>query len=236
MAKKHPIKKTHAKTVKHYIQLYFVTVAMSAFVFILGNLLFQPQPCANSKSCTSDLAEKIENGAMGVFAGKEILAPHINLAYDKNFTVLGTKDAKGEKHIYVDLANQKLYAYEGKEKIFETLVSTGRWGKTPVGNFHIWHKVRSTRMSGGEGNDAYDLPNVPFVMFFYGDFGLHGAYWHDNYGHTMSHGCVNMRPIDAEVIYNWSDGPEGKQKGTPVSVCEEFTGPDNCVQTNPINK
>ncbi len=67
-------------------------------------------------------------------------------------------------------------------------------------------------MTGGEGADYYDLPNVPFVMFFGNDqvpdgagFSLHGAYWHDNFGHPMSHGCVNMRQIDAETLYNWVD-------------------------------
>jgi hypothetical protein len=65
-------------------------------------------------------------------------------------------------------------------------------------------------MSGGEGADYYYLPNVPFVMFFSNDkvaasrgFSLHGTYWHDNFGHAMSHGCVNMRTIDAQKLYEW---------------------------------
>jgi hypothetical protein len=69
-------------------------------------------------------------------------------------------------------------------------------------------------MTGGEGADYYDLPNVPYVMFFGGGnvpdgsgFGLHGTYWHDNFGHPMSHGCVNMRTIDAEKLYDWVDPP-----------------------------
>jgi hypothetical protein len=69
-------------------------------------------------------------------------------------------------------------------------------------------------MTGGEGADFYDLPNVPYVMFFSGPnapagagFSLHGAYWHDNFGHPMSHGCVNMRIVDAEKLYDWADPP-----------------------------
>ena len=49
-------------------------------------------------------------------------------------------------------------------------------------------------------------------MFFYNSkvskgagYSLHGAYWHNNFGHVMSHGCVNMRQIDAEKIYNWAN-------------------------------
>ncbi|MDE2026797.1 MAG: L,D-transpeptidase, partial [Patescibacteria group bacterium] len=103
-----------------------------------------------------------------------------------------------------------------------------------IGNFHVWEKLVATRMTGGEGADAYDLPNVPWVMYFYHDFGLHGAYWHDNFGHTMSHGCVNMRQVDAKALFSWVDGPDGSKLGTPVSICNQFTN-GQCVQDNPIN-
>jgi len=36
-------------------------------------------------------------------------------------------------------------------------------------------------------------------------FSLHGAYWHNNFGHPMSHGCVNMKIADAEKIYYWTN-------------------------------
>jgi lipoprotein-anchoring transpeptidase ErfK/SrfK len=92
----------------------------------------------------------------------------------------------------------------------ETLISSGKWFPTPPGEYSVWVKLKATRMSGGEGADYYDLPNVPYVMFFYNNdlpkmkgFSLHGAYWHNNFGHPMSHGCVNMRTIDAEKLYNW---------------------------------
>jgi hypothetical protein len=69
-------------------------------------------------------------------------------------------------------------------------------------------------MTGGTGADFYDLPNVPYVMFFANNeipessgFSLHGAYWHDNFGHPMSHGCINMRIADAKRLYDWVDPP-----------------------------
>jgi len=47
-------------------------------------------------------------------------------------------------------------------------------------------------------------------MFFSGPgvsagagFSLHGTYWHNNFGHPMSHGCVNMRTVDAQKLYGW---------------------------------
>lgn len=189
--------------------------------------------CANSKSCVSDLAPKIENGSQGFFQGRTVVPPQID-PEEKIEPVLGVSTPTGDKHIYVDLSKQTLYAYQGKDLILKTLVSTGKWGKTPVGNFNVWEKLRATRMAGGEGADAYDLPNVPYVMYFFHDFGLHGAYWHDNFGHTMSHGCVNMRQIDAQALFEWTDGPANGKLGTPVSVCNQITGDNKCVQDNPV--
>ncbi len=238
-------KKTRAKrkqnkgkhrTFGKYIKVYLTSLAIGSAVFILGTVIFKPQvPCANSHSCTSDLTVKIENGATGMFDGKKVIPPIIAQSQETSQqSVLGTQSA-ADKHIYVDLTTQTLYAYQGATLFMQTLVSTGRWNKTPVGNFNIWEKLISTRMSGGQGADAYDLPNVPYVMYFYSDYGLHGAYWHDNFGHTMSHGCVNMRQIDAKKLYNWADGPVNGQLGTAVSVCDNFIAPGTCVQNNPIN-
>jgi lipoprotein-anchoring transpeptidase ErfK/SrfK len=66
-------------------------------------------------------------------------------------------------------------------------------------------------------------------MYFYQDYGLHGAYWHNNFGHPMSHGCINERIVDAKTLYGWAD------VGTPVSICNSFSAPNNCVQNDPIS-
>lgn len=134
--------------------------------------------------------------------------------------VLG--DSNTDKKIYVDLTNQMLYAFEGENLIYSFLVSTGKWGKTPTGVFNIWGKFRYTKMSGGSKalNTYYYLPNVPYVMFFDNDkikasrgFSIHGTYWHENFGHPMSHGCVNMKTSEAALIYDWSSPkiPDGKK-------------------------
>lgn len=219
------------------LSTYFISIFAASATFILTSYLLQPPaPCANSKTCKSGLLEKIENNSLGFFAGRAIVPPKINLASDfPNLSVLGTTIPGKEKHIYVDLSTQKLYAYEGTQKFMQTYISSGRWGRTPTGNFNIWTKLRATRMSGGQGADYYDLPNVPHVMYFYNDFGLHGAYWHNNFGHTMSHGCINMRLIDAKNIFEWADGPADNQKGTAVSICDKFIEPNNCIQNQPVN-
>lgn len=107
----------------------------------------------------------------------------------------------GVKWIDVNLSRQMLYAYEGNTIVASFLVSTGVWQfPTVTGQFHIYIKLVSTTMSG----DGYYLPNVPYTMYFYKGYGIHGTYWHNNFGHPMSHGCVNMYTPDAEWMFYWA--------------------------------
>ncbi|MDD2921961.1 MAG: L,D-transpeptidase [Anaerolineales bacterium] len=107
----------------------------------------------------------------------------------------------GVHWIDVDLSQQRVYAYEGDAVVNSFIVSTGTW-QTPTvtGEYHIWVKYVSAPMSG----PGYYLPNVPYVMYFYGSYGLHGTYWHNNFGTPMSHGCVNLSIPDSEWLYNFS--------------------------------
>jgi lipoprotein-anchoring transpeptidase ErfK/SrfK len=105
----------------------------------------------------------------------------------------------------VNLTKQRLIAYQGSRVIFSTLISSGVVKhKTAPGVFHIYAKLRSQRMTGGVGAEHYDLPNVPYVMYFYGGNAIHGTYWHHNFGHPMSHGCVNAPTSAAAFLYNWA--------------------------------
>jgi lipoprotein-anchoring transpeptidase ErfK/SrfK len=107
----------------------------------------------------------------------------------------------GERWIDVNLSQQMLYAYEGDSIVGSFLVSTGVWQfPTVTGQFHTYIKLVSTLMAG----DGYYLPNVPYTMYFYKGYGIHGTYWHNNFGHPMSHGCVNMYTPDAEWLFNWA--------------------------------
>ncbi|MEP7167405.1 MAG: L,D-transpeptidase [Candidatus Woesebacteria bacterium] len=154
-------------------------------------------------------------------------SPEDFLALDTTQTPPPTRvlgDNSLEKRIEVNLTTQTLTAFEGGAAVYEFPVSTGKWAPTPTGTFHIWSKFRFTKMSGGskERHTYYYLPNVPNVMFFSNSevagargFSIHGAYWHDNFGHPMSHGCVNMRVADSALIYNWADPsfPEAQRSG-----------------------
>ena len=113
------------------------------------------------------------------------------------------------KWIEVDLSKQRLYAHEGQQTVLTAVVSTGtRYYPTVTGRFKIYAKYRSAPMSG----PGYYLPNVPYTMYFYGGYAIHGTYWHNNFGRPMSHGCVNMKTPEARWLFNWAP------KGTLVVV------------------
>ena len=110
-----------------------------------------------------------------------------------------------ERWIDVDLTDQQLVAYEGNEPVFDTVISSGTWQHpTVTGQFRVWVRYRSQTMDGRRLGYDYYLENVPYVMYFFEDYALHGTFWHNNFGTPMSHGCVNLKTSDAEWIFNWS--------------------------------
>ena len=113
------------------------------------------------------------------------------------------------KQIVVVISTQSTYAYEDAVLQRQFVVSTG-FPATPTvqGDYTIYLKYESQRMYG----PGYDIPNVPWVMYFYQGYALHGVYWHNAFGQPFSHGCVNLRVGEAEWLYNWAP------IGTPVRV------------------
>jgi lipoprotein-anchoring transpeptidase ErfK/SrfK len=106
-----------------------------------------------------------------------------------------------ERWIDVDLSQQRTYAFEGNQLVRTFIVSTGTWAHpTITGVFRIYVKYRYTDMAG----PGYFLPNVPYTMYFYKGYGLHGTYWHHNFGTPMSHGCVNLKTEDAAWLFQWA--------------------------------
>ena len=119
--------------------------------------------------------------------------------------------------IEVNLTLQVLNAYEGQKLVRTAFVSTGTQDNpTPTGLFRIHTKMRYDDMQGPD----YYLPNVPYVMYFHGGYGLHGTYWHANFGHRMSHGCVNIPTAHAQWLFDF----------TLVGDPAEFTGSTFPVQ------
>ncbi len=110
-----------------------------------------------------------------------------------------------ERWIDVNLTQQRLVAYEGDTPVFDTLVSSGTWNHpTVTGQFRVWLRFTAQTMDGRLLGYDYYLENVPYVMYFYQDYALHGTFWHNNFGTPMSHGCVNLPTPAAEWIFNWS--------------------------------
>ena len=164
----------------------------------------------------------------GVWFNKDVPVPGDELARiigENPARVLG--ESNEEKWIDVDLTTQTLRAYEGGRVVYEFPVSTGLpWFATVTGDFRIWAKVRAQRMTGGDvaAGTFYDLPNVPFVQYFYKGSGLHGTYWHNDFGKPRSHGCVNISVPNAEKLFYWTNPvlPEGKYSRTDIKP-EEST-------------
>lgn len=114
--------------------------------------------------------------------------------------------ADDEKWIDVNLSSQTLTAFEGDQVVYSTLISSGLPEyATVTGQFRIWLRFRSQTMDGRRLGYDYVVDDVPYVMYFYKDYAIHGAYWHNNFGTPMSHGCVNMHPDEAQWLYNWAD-------------------------------
>jgi lipoprotein-anchoring transpeptidase ErfK/SrfK len=112
----------------------------------------------------------------------------------------------GEKWIDVNVSTQTLVAYEGSAPVYNALVSTGTANHpTVTGQFRIWLRFRSQDMNGYRLGYDYYLKGVPYVQYFYQDYALHGTFWHSNFGHPMSHGCVNLSPADAEWLFHWAE-------------------------------
>lgn len=123
--------------------------------------------------------------------------------------ILDPERSKHYKYIEVDLTEQKLYTYYKGAPVKDFYISSGTTKfPTPEGEWNIYAKIENTTMSGWYGEDHpenYDLENVPHVLAYDGDYTIHGAYWHWNFGNRMSHGCINVGLTDAEWLYNWAD-------------------------------
>ena len=169
--------------------------------------------CCNPQTIQQATGQFDEMANMAISNGEEVDYPKTSLAYNQappqEGNVLGAKNSSGEeKWVEVSLPEQKLRAWEGNHIVREFPISSGLWFSTPTGDYNIYWKLRYIRMKGGSRDlgTFYDLPNVPSTMFFYQGYALHGAYWHNNFGQPMSHGCVNEPFDQAAWLFEWA-GP-----------------------------
>jgi lipoprotein-anchoring transpeptidase ErfK/SrfK len=115
-----------------------------------------------------------------------------------------------EKWFDIDLDDQVLVAYQGERPVYATMVSTGKNGHgTPAMIARVAQKLEHAVMDSDK--DHYSVADVPWTMYYDHDFALHTSYWHDGFGGPRSHGCINLAPRDARLLYRWSspDVPPG---------------------------
>ncbi len=133
----------------------------------------------------------------------------------------GTPD--GAQWIDVDTRQQVLAVYEGEQPVYATMVSTGKSLGSPLGLFRVYDKMVATHMEGRPyaDYDPYFVENVPWTMHFYPRYALHGAFWHWGFGHTASHGCINLAPRDASEVFSRIGPHPGPGWSTTVESPED---------------
>ena len=138
-------------------------------------------------------------------------AKHIRLLSNEELAPLSPNVPEENKRVEVRLDEQLLLAYESGQIVFATRISTG--GKrlsgkytTPVGEFITYHKRPTRHMATGDiASNGFDLPGVPWVLYITeSGISFHGTYWHNDYGHPHSHGCINMTPQAAKWLFRWT--------------------------------
>ncbi len=123
-----------------------------------------------------------------------------------------------EKWVHVRVNEGALVAYSGDRAVFAAVISPGVHGahatgrfRTPTGRFRIGAKHLTSDMGGSLGSGSWRSRAVPWVAYFHGGYALHGAWWHDAFGRPRSHGCINLTPGDARMLFKWIEPrvPEG---------------------------
>lgn len=138
-----------------------------------------------------------------------------------------TKVPEKSKWIHIDLSEQTLVAYRGDEPVFATLVSSGKEGyEPPKGLFRVLNKHVSVTMNGSDPIEGwYEVEEVPWTMYYWEGYAVHGAYWHNDFGTTRSHGCTNVPPADARWLFYWTTPhlPNGWQGIEQIGTWLKFT-------------
>ncbi len=112
-----------------------------------------------------------------------------------------TSNDVSAQSIIVDISDQRLTAYVHGVPVNTFLISSGTYAfPTPYAKTPITAKI-PMKDYGGVG---YWLPNTPWNLRFRTHYYIHTAYWHNNFGHRMSHGCINTRLEDAKWMYDWA--------------------------------
>ncbi|MEL4893918.1 L,D-transpeptidase [Crocosphaera sp. Alani8] len=137
-----------------------------------------------------------------IILGNLFVLPTVQAASPQQITYKMSQLKNSQKRwIEINLTAQKLTAWVGGNQVSSVIVSTGK-PSTPTypGIFSIQSKHRVERMVGSD----YDVPNVPYAMYYHRGYAIHGAYWHNQFGRPLSHGCTNVSMVYAKWLFEWS--------------------------------
>ncbi|WP_269580961.1 L,D-transpeptidase [Roseibium sp. Sym1] len=97
----------------------------------------------------------------------------------------------------IDLSEQRLYLYVDGRLRGKWPVSTARKGyRTPTGSW------RPTRLERDWHSRKYNWAPMPYSVFFYGGYAIHGTTDLKNLGRPASHGCIRLHPKNAARLFN----------------------------------
>jgi len=143
-----------------------------------------------------------------LYVGQELIIPASG-EYEPTQADAPPAPTNSGRSIVVSTGEQRIYAYEDGKLVHSHLASTGLpTTPTVLGDYKIYVKYLADDMSG----PGYFLPQVPYTMYFYQGYGIHGTYWHNSFGRPMSHGCVNLPTPEAKWFFDWAS------VGTPIRV------------------
>ncbi len=134
--------------------------------------------------------------------------------------------ARAEVVVTISKAQQKLAVSVDGSETYTWPVSTGRRGySTPSGVFH------PQRLEPHWYSRKYDNAPMPWSMFFYRGYAVHGTVEVRHLGHAVSHGCVRLSPANAHTLFTLirrvgmghakfvvTDGPLPRLRHVPANV------------------
>ena len=102
----------------------------------------------------------------------------------------------GDIYIRVNKRAQTMEVYKGKTLIYSWLCSTGKSGyDTPRGHYHPYYTVKMHY-----SKKWYNSP-MPYSVFYYKGFAIHGTNYLHSLGRRASHGCIRLSTRNAKKIY-----------------------------------
>jgi lipoprotein-anchoring transpeptidase ErfK/SrfK len=108
------------------------------------------------------------------------------------------RSVDGPISITINISTQEMVVADADGRtIYDFDVSTGRKGySTPTGNF------KPIRMHKMWYSSKYENAPMPYSIFFYGGYAIHGTTDVAHLGQIASHGCVRLHPDNAELLFN----------------------------------